>query len=133
MVNEIRGPGLGALAAIIAGTLLGVITLGLVSGAVVALAIVIVGNARRSHRGMVFALLALGVSVLGAFAGWWIYQAILWEFHYHPGAGGAIPAPTLKALVTVPLISAGLGLATLTAVWVARSRDAKDVAKSEIA
>lgn len=41
---------------------------------------------------------------------YWMWQYFLWDMHYHPGAGGPIPPPSVLDLSFMPLIAAGMTL-----------------------
>lgn len=89
--------------------------LGFLSGFPILFACLALIRARRAHDrfSQRLAWIAVVVAVAaGAFAVW-MWQYFLWDMHYHPGGGGAIPPPTTGELAFMPLIAAGLVLVPL--------------------
>jgi len=114
------GVGLAVLA--IVATLVGVFTFGFLSGIPIAIAWAAITRARRVGNSITIRVswAALAFAVIGAAFSYWFWQSILWDMHYHPGAGGPLPAPSTLALAAMPLIAAGIALTAVLGVYLAR-------------
>jgi hypothetical protein len=114
------GVGLAVLA--IVTTLIGVFTFGFLSGIPIVIAWAAITRARRVGNSIAIRVswAALAFAVIGAAFSYWFWRYLLWEMHYHPGAGGPLPAPSMLALAAMPLIATGIGVAALLSVYLAR-------------
>jgi hypothetical protein len=92
-----------------------VFTFGLLSGTVLLFAYLNLRRVRRSGVRLrrLAAWVAFSIACIGAVGGYWFWQWVLWDQHYHPGGGGAIPPPTFDELLWMPLVSAGVAVVAL--------------------
>jgi hypothetical protein len=122
--QETRTRHIGAPLAVlsIVGAIAALTFLGFFSGLPILLALLAVRRSTRSGdtlaRRLSWGALAIAVAAF-AFA-CWMWQWFLWDMHYHPGAGGPIPPPSVLNLAFMPLIAAGLTLLALVLALVAR-------------
>jgi hypothetical protein len=115
--RSMGGPVLTIVAAIAA-----LFSAGFLCGLPILLGAVVVKQARRSGDAVVqtWAWVALAVAVACAAVGYWIWQSLLWDMHYHPGGGGPIPPPTTLQLAAMPLIAGGIALVVFVLSALAR-------------
>jgi hypothetical protein len=120
MMDDQRGrSGVGFSILAVVGAVGAVVTFGLLSGIPVVFAHLGLRRERRSGTrfGRVFAWGAVVFAWAALLLGWWFWRWFLWDQHYHPGAGGPVPPPTLTDLLYMPMACAVVTLVVLALIW----------------